>query len=586
MEPPEEENNPDDMEEPFGKGVEIDNYSMKEKLKELENETQNNSFCKKRKICQKFPSSFIILFGFEIFAYILTFIIQKGKFSTLEYSKENFIIKYPNETTTTIPASEEILKGLNIKIPFQNFINGLITAPVSIPNTYEKINGENVNFFFLFINPIRGVVNSMDISFFVMIIAGCINILVNTKAMDAGIQALIRLTKGKEFILLCITFTVFAICGTTIGMIEQSFCFYPILMPVFLKSNIDGMLAAFSIYPATMVGSMFALSYPASVVLASYLSGIHFTDGIVFRLISLIFAIVITFGYFYYYHRKVRLNPRKSFCYNIKEELENQFLRKEEKRKDNKKKKEEEDNNEIENNNEIEKNDEIEKILSNEGLEDENNMIKFTWTRIVSLLVFFAGFIMLVIGVSVFDWYFEEMSALFFGISIILMILSGESQENAISFFTKGAGDIISVCLVIGVCRGIYYTLDQGKINDSILYGLSSLFEGVPKEVFAIIMIFVFLILGFFIPSGSGLATLSMPIFSPLADVANVPRHLVINAYMFSQRLLGIISPTSLLLIACQLSGIPFNIWVKFVFPYCLIMLVYLLVLILINTTL
>ena len=178
------------------------------------------------------------------------------------------------------------------------------------------------------------------------------------------------------------------------------------------------------------------------------------------------------------------------------------------------------------------------------------------------------------------------MGALFFGISIVLMILSRESQDKAISLFTKGAGDIVGVCLIIGICRGIYFTLDDGNINDSILYGLSKLFEGVPKEVFAIAMIFVFLILGFFIPSSSGLATLSMPIFTPLADVVNVPRYLVINAFMFSQRLMGIISPTSLVLIACQLSGVPFSRWVKFVWPLCLILLVYLLVLILINSIL
>ena len=580
MVPSEEENNSGDMDEPFGKGVELDISSMNDKVKSLENESQKKVFCKKMKICKKFPSSYVILLGFEVFAYILTFIIQKGKFRTLEYSKENFIIKYPNETTTIIPASEEELIGLNIKIPFQNFVDGLITTPVPIPNTYEKISGTHVSFFSLFINPIRGVVKSMNISFYVMIIAGCINILVNTKAMDAGIHTLIRLTKGKEFFLLCITFIIFAICGTTIGMIEQSFCFYPILMPVFLKSDIDGMLAAFSIYPATMIGSMFSLCMPASVVIASYLSGIHFTDGIIFRLISLILAIALTFGYFYYYHRKVRLNPKKSYCYNIKKELENKFIKKEEKGEDKNQTKEEE------NNNEIDKKDEIEKILSSEGLEDDKNVVRFTWTRILSLLIFFSGFVLLVVGVSVFDWYFEEMSALYLGISIILMILSGESQEKAIAFFTKGAGDIISVCLVIGICRGIFYTLDQGKINDTILFGLSSLFEGIPKEIFAIVMIFVFLILGFFIPSSSGLATLSMPIFSPLADVANVPRNLVINAFMFSQRLLGIISPTSLLLIGCQLSGIPFNIWVKFVFPFCLILLVYLLILILINSAL
>ena len=258
-------------------------------------------------LCNNFISSifcfvkglYVILLGFEVFAYILTFIIQKGKYQTIEYSNKNFIIKYQDESTTTIPATQDELNKLNIKIPLKNFKDGLITKPIPIPNTYEKIEGENISFFALFINPVKGVINSINISLFIMIISGDINILIVTKAMEAGIRVLIKCTKGKEFILFCVIFIFFTFCGTTIGMIEQSFCFYQILMPVFLKSDIDGMLAAFSLYPATMIGSMFAICMPASVVLASYLSGIHFTDGLIFRLIGLIFGTVLILGYFY-----------------------------------------------------------------------------------------------------------------------------------------------------------------------------------------------------------------------------------------------------------------------------------------------
>ena len=526
---------------------------------------------KKRKFCKKFPTSYVILLGFEVFAYILTFIIQKGKYQTIEYSNKNFIIKYQNDSTTTIEASQEELDRLNIKIPFKNFKEGLITKPIPIPNTYEKIKGENVSFFALFINPVKGVINSFNISLFIMIIAGNINILVTTKAMEAGIRELIRCTKGKEFFLFCLIFIFFTICGSTIGMIEQSFCFYQILMPVFLKSDLDGMLAAFSLYPATMIGSMFSISMPASVVIASQLSGIQFTDGLLFRLIGLIFGTALILGYFYCYHRKVKKNPEKSLVFDLKKSLENKFIKKnEEEEGENKEKNKEENDN----------------LILNKELEEEKNIVEFTWARKISLFIFILGFIILIIGVAVFSWYFEEMNALFFGISIILMILSGENEEKSISIFTKGAGDIIGVCFVIGICRGIYFTLEDGKINDSMLNGLSKLLDGVNKQLFAIIMIFIFLILGFFIPSSSGLATLSMPIFSPLTDVVNVSRTLVINAFMFSQRLLGLISPTSLVLIACQVSGVPFNRWVKFIFPFCAIMLIYLIILILINSAL
>ena len=294
--------------EGFRKDTDLDNFDINK-----DNGIKKEIPKKKRKICSKFPSAYLFLFGFEVFAYILTFIMQKGKYRTIEYSNQDFIIKFPNETTIIIPANQEELTKLNIKIPFQNFVDGLIKNPIAIPNTYEKIEGENVSFFSLFINPIKGIINSMNISLFVMIMSGSINILVEIKAMDAGIQALIKCTKGKEFLLLCLVVAVFTILSTTIGLIEQCFCFYQILMPVFLKTDIDPMLALFSIYPVTLIGTMFSLCYPASVVFASYLSGINFTEGLIFRLISLILVFIITIGYLYYYHRKVRLNPEKSF---------------------------------------------------------------------------------------------------------------------------------------------------------------------------------------------------------------------------------------------------------------------------------
>ena len=77
-------------------------------------------------------------------------------------------------------------------------------------------------------------------------------------------------------------------------------------------------------------------------------------------------------------------------------------------------------------------------------------------------------------------------------------------------------------------------------------------------------MLFVFMILGFFIQSSSGLAVLSMPVFAPLADKVNSPRKVVVNAYMFGQNFISILSPTGLTLIVLQLVGMKYTHWIKF----------------------
>ena len=67
----------------------------------------------------------------------------------------------------------------------------------------------------------------------------------------------------------------------------------------------------------------------------------------------------------------------------------------------------------------------------------------------------------------------------------------------------------------------------------TLLKGLTNAVEGLPKVLFAIIMFIVFIILGLFIQSSSGLAVLSMPVFAPLADQVNCSRDFAVNAYMF-----------------------------------------------------
>ena len=157
-------------------------------------------------------------------------------------------------------------------------------------------------------------------------------------------------------------------------------------------------------------------------------------------------------------------------------------------------------------------------------------------------------------------------------------------RRKAIEVFTRGTGNFCGVALVIGIARGINLTLTEGNISDTILYSLSNSLGNLPKVIFAIIMIFIFLFLGIFIQSSSGLAVLSMPILAPIADQVGCSRAVVVNAFMFGQNLITMVAPTGMILIVLQLIGIKFNFWVKFMWPMMVILFVYIIILIIINT--
>lgn len=535
-----------------------DNGSEKsENKKKKENEEE-----KEEKGCH-FPLAYTVLIIIQFLVFFLTYLVQKGKYDRIEYSKGYFIIHSYGEDDRKINATKSILEEYKIKIPFENFEKGYITEPISIPGTYKKIDQEKANISYVLIYLINGLIESGNLSFFIMILGGVTSILTEMNALNSGMKALSRITKGKEFLLLCLVFLVISIGGTTFGMSEEIFGFYPILMPIFLESGLDGILSTACLFMGSCIGIMFSTVNAFSVVLASYSAGISFTDHIVFRVITLVIGDILTILYFYLYYRKIKLDEKKSVVYEIKDKLESKFLIKKQKQV----------NNEGENENLIESQENKDKKIEEE----------FTLIQKIALFIFIVGFIIMVFGVIAFNWWFEQMSALLVLVAIILMFLSRLGEEKAIKAFLTGVGDFCGIALIMGMARGINITLDKESISDTILNSLSNLLDGLPKVVFAVIMLFVFIIVGVFIQSTVGLAVLSMPVIAPLADQVNCPRDVVVNAYMYGQAFISLIAPTGYILIILQMVGVQFNYWLKFIWPFMVIILIYLIILIIIS---
>jgi len=517
---------------------------------------------KEEKGCH-FPLAYTVLIIIQFLVFFLTYLVQKGKYDRIEYSKGYFIIHSYGEDDRKINATKSILEEYKIKIPFENFEKGYITEPISIPGTYKKIDQEKANISYVLIYLINGLIESGNLSFFIMILGGVTSILTEMNALNSGMKALSRITKGKEFLLLCLVFIVISIGGTTFGMSEEIFGFYPILMPIFLESGLDGILSTACLFMGSCIGIMFSTVNAFSVVLGSYSAGISFTDHIVFRVITLVIGDILTILYFYLYYRKIKLDEKKSIVYEIKDKLESKFLNKKQKQV----------NNEGENEN----------LIESQENKDKKNEEEFTLIQKIALLIFIVGFIIMVFGVIAFNWWFEQMSALLVLVAIILMFLSRLGEEKAIKAFLTGVGDFCGIALIMGMARGINITLDKESISDTILNSLSNLLDGLPKVVFAVIMLFVFIIVGIFIQSTVGLAVLSMPVIAPLADQVNCPRDVVVNAYMYGQAFISLIAPTGYILIILQMVGVQFNYWLKFIWPFMIIILIYLIILIIIS---
>lgn len=78
--------------------------------------------------------------------------------------------------------------------------------------------------------------------------------------------------------------------------------------------------------------------------------------------------------------------------------------------------------------------------------------------------------------------------------------------------------------------------------------------------------------LSFLIPSSTGLAVLTIPVFAPLADAAGFGREVIVNTYQFGSGLFNIINPTALVLPGLAVVKIGYDRFLKFVWPLVLIL--------------
>ncbi|MCL4155914.1 UNVERIFIED_CONTAM: hypothetical protein GTU68_063385 [Idotea baltica] len=475
----------------------------------------------------KFPTAQTILIVIAGLVALLTWVVPAGKFDSLTYNAtDKTFTKTSLETTTALPATQQTLDNLQIKIPLEKFTSGAIYKPIGIPNTYQQLESKPQGFPAFVQSPIKGIIAAADIIFLVLIIGGLIGIMNLTGAFDAGIAWLAKALKGREYILIILVTCLVAAGGTTFGLAEETIAFFPILIPVFIAAKYDAMVGLACIFLGSSIGTMCSTVNPFSTIIASDAAGINWTTGLTGRFLMLLLILIISIWYILRYAKRVKNDPSKSIIYDQKEAIEALF-----------------------------------------HIKESNSELKLTNRLRLILLVFTLSFVIMIVGVSKLEWWFVEMTATFLVGAIIIGFIGKIKEANFVEAFSKGAGDLLGVAFIIGIARGVSVLMDDGLISDTMLYHASTVTEGMNKGVFVNAMLYIYAGLSFFIPSSSGMAVLTMPVMSPLADTVGVGREVIVNTYQFGMGLFYFVNPTGLILASLAIVKIGFDKWLKFVMP-------------------
>ncbi len=476
------------------------------------------------------PSPITILMVVIVIAALATVLIPAGQYSRLSYTEGSSFKLITRDSAIELPFTQETLDRLHILIPLEKFKTGAIRKPVSIPGSYQSMERNRQGFIEVLQAPIKGIYDSVDIIFFILIMGGFMNVFNESGAMIRGLTALSYRMKGKEAWLIIILTFLFSFGGSSYGMAEEALVFYPVMVPLFLAAGYDLIVPVAVIFAGTQLGTLSSFSNPFSSITASNAAGLNWADGLYERVIMFVITTAVTIWYIVKYAMKVKANPQASLVYRTDGAI-------------------------------------VSPYPSIDTSNVHKSDIRLSNKTKLLLLIFLFTFLVMIFGVIKLDWWLTEMSALFLASSILVAIILRLKEPVYIKQFISGAEGLLSVGLIVGVARGVTIILNEGHISDTILFYSAKLAGTMPPVLFIVLMMLLYMLFTLFISSSSGMAVLTMPIMGALGILVNVPGREIVNAYLFGMGIMGFITPTGLILPSLALVHISFKAWWRFIYP-------------------
>jgi uncharacterized ion transporter superfamily protein YfcC len=170
-----------------------------------------------------------------------------------------------------------------------------------------------------------------------------------------------------------------------------------------------------------------------------------------------------------------------------------------------------------------------------------------------------------VYGALSFDWGLNELSGAFLVGGIAAGLIGGFSLTQTVTTYVDGMTTLLPAALVVGLARSISLVLEDGRVVDTILNAFVTPLTQVPRVASALLMIPLHAIIHIAVPSVSGQAVLTMPLFVPVADLLGFSREVAVLTYQTGAGLMEMVSPTNGAMMAILLAaGVPLQRWLRF----------------------
>jgi uncharacterized ion transporter superfamily protein YfcC len=513
---------------------------------------------------KKIPHTFVIVFAIIIVAAISTWFVQGG-----EYARTVKVL--PDGSTKNIILQESYKLVENH------------------PQTWQ-----------IFSALFEGFVAKADIIVFILLIGGAFWVMNESKAIDVAIVSFlkfsgklekIRIIKrmGVNNIIMTLIMIIFSLFGSIFGMSEETIAFIIIFVPLAISMGYDSIVGVCLCFIAAGLGFAGATFNPFTIGIAQGLSDVPMFSGLEYRIFCWVIITATGIIFILNYAAKIKKDPLKSLVH-----AEDQVWR----------------NKAAEDLVQVKYETPVSAWIvfgilmvvmvsysffysTSEMIIGKSKLVApvipvltslFALTGIVALRKSVHFFILnlfiftifyLITGVMGYHWYVREIATLFFVMGIASGIAMNYSPNRITELFISGVKDILSAAIVVGLAGGIIIILQNGKVIDPMLHGISGSMKDVGKYGSLSIMYGIQTLINLVMPSGSAKAALTMPIMAPFSDLIHVSRQATIMAYQFGDGFTNMITPTSAVLVGVLgVAKIPLEKWFKWVWPLILILFI------------
>lgn len=392
------------------------------------------------------------------------------------------------------------------------------------PSTFHYVTQNPTGFldFFTAIN--KGFKGGISIIAFLFMVGGSLSILAKTGAIVAGLSTLVKKMRGHSILMIPVLMTTLATFSTLAGCNEEYLAFTPLVVSAALALGFDSLTALGILFCSVAAGYGAGCTQPFSVGVAQGIAGVPIFSGLPYRMALFVILVSINIAFVMYHAYKVKKNPKSSPVYEIDQ--------------------------------------------AKKGTVTIDETAQLSTRQGISLCLLGLNFVCIIIGVLKFDFYMNEISAMFIIMGLLSGIICKLSPNDICDAFLDGCKGMMLPCLAVAMCKGATILLDNAKVMDTIIFYLAGMLDVFPSSIIAFGMFIIQDCFNILVPSSSGQAAISMPIMAPLADIVGLTRQTSVFAFTLGDAFTNCITPASGATMSyLAMANVPYKKWLRFVLP-------------------